>query len=136
MRATMPVGIRTLLCGSCSTAALLSTALVACSDSSSTATDPSHGAAAGVVYGTPGDTAVGLGWSASPDPRVKGYRVYYGSAPRYYFQRKGAGVDVGRATAYHLSNLQASTTYYFAVTAYDEAGHESEYSNEVAKVIR
>ena len=57
-----------------------------------------------------------------------GYMVHYGTASGAYSQ----GVDVGNTTSYPVSNLIDGQTYYFAVTAYNAAGYQSDYSNEVS----
>jgi len=107
----------------------------ACSGGGSDGVEGDQSEATLVVYGAPGDTTATLRWTAASDNRVRGYRVYVGNGSRFYFQPKGAGIDVGPATSYQIQDLRASTTYYFAVTGYDEAGRESAYSREVAKVI-
>lgn len=87
---------------------------------------------------TPPPATVGtasLAWSASPDARVTGYRVYWGTTPGSYQQARGVGLAAGTATSYVVSNLPAGRTYYFAVTAYDASGTESTYSSEAAKSI-
>jgi hypothetical protein len=61
---------------------------------------------------------------------VAGYRLHYGAAPSAYT----ASIDVGSASTYTFSGLAAGT-YYFSVTAYDAAGNESVFSNEVSKTI-
>ncbi len=61
---------------------------------------------------------------------LAGYKVYYGPSSGNYTK----SVDVGNITSYTLNNLSTGT-YYIAVTAYDAAGTESGYSNEVSKVI-
>jgi fibronectin type 3 domain-containing protein len=60
-----------------------------------------------------------------------GFKVYYGTSSRNYTHV----VDVGKATTYKVTGLSPAT-YYFAVTAYDRSGNESDYSNEVSKEIR
>ncbi|MEW6417446.1 MAG: Ser-Thr-rich GPI-anchored membrane family protein [Nitrospirota bacterium] len=62
---------------------------------------------------------------------LAGYNVYYGNTSSNYSQI----IDVGNVTAYTVANLN-NGTYYFAVTAYDTSGNESEYSNEVSKTIQ
>ncbi len=62
---------------------------------------------------------------------VTGYVVDYGTASGTYTQ----GVNVGNITSYTLGNLSDGQTYYFAVAAYNSAGAESEYSNEVSKTM-
>jgi hypothetical protein len=69
---------------------------------------------------------VGLGWTASPDAEVIGYRIYSGPASGHYT----AGVDVGNVTEWRAVKPQGATWY--AVTAYDAGGAESIYSNEVS----
>jgi hypothetical protein len=61
---------------------------------------------------------------------LAGYRVYYGTAPGSY----SSSFTVPAGTTYTVSGL-ASGTYYFAVTAYNSAGIESTYSNEVTKTL-
>lgn len=66
----------------------------------------------------------------SPLTDLAGYKVYYGTSPRTYTVSK----DVGNVTSYTVAGL-SNGVYYFAVTAYDTAKHESLYSNEVSKTI-
>ncbi|MFO1477825.1 MAG: Ig-like domain-containing protein [Verrucomicrobiota bacterium] len=72
--------------------------------------------------------SVTLAWDASSDTNVVGYRVYYGVASRTYTNM----VDVGNTTTATITNLADGTTYYFAATAYNGVGLESDYSNESA----
>jgi hypothetical protein len=60
-----------------------------------------------------------------------GFKVYYGTSSRNYTNVE----DVGTATTYVVAGLSPAT-YYFAVTAYDRSGRESDYSNEVSKEVR
>jgi hypothetical protein len=88
------------------------------------------------VQATPDDGSVTLKWSpATDDTAVTGYYVYSGLASvadgggSYTF----GSVDAGASTTYSMDNLSNGLTYYFAVTAYDAAGNESEfYSQEVS----
>jgi fibronectin type 3 domain-containing protein len=73
-----------------------------------------------------------LQWSASSDSRVVGYRVYWGTASRTYGSSGQANVG---STNYTVGNLPSKQTYYFAVTAYDNAGNESAFSSEASKTI-
>ena len=83
----------------------------------------------------PGDGEVTLTWDpATDDTGVAGYYVYSGLSSvsedggSYTFDSK----DVGDVTTYVFDSLSNGVTYYFAVTAYDAAGNESEnYSLEV-----
>jgi hypothetical protein len=84
---------------------------------------PSHSLAAGTVT---------LIWDPSSGTNViANYKVYYGSASRAYTNV----ISVGTATTLSVSNLVAGTTYYFAATAVDAYGLESDYSTEASTVI-
>lgn len=80
-------------------------------------------------------TSATLGWDTVSDARVAGYRVYYGTGSRDYAQAKGAGLNAGGCTTYVVTGLDRGRTYYFAVTAYDASGNESDFSNEASKTI-
>ncbi len=59
-----------------------------------------------------------------------GYKIYYGSSSSNYTQ----SIDVGISTSAVISGL-SSGSWCFATTAYDDAGNESEYSNEACTTI-
>ncbi|NWG13123.1 MAG: fibronectin type III domain-containing protein [Acidobacteria bacterium] len=73
---------------------------------------------------------VGLAWDPNTETDLAGYKVYYGTASRTY----GPPVTIGLQTTYTVTNLPPGT-YYFAVTAYNTAGLESGFSNEVSANI-
>jgi hypothetical protein len=73
-----------------------------------------------------GETNVSLAWDPSSDSGVIGYNIYYGNASGSYSQK----VAVGNVTATTISGLTVGLTYYFAATAVNAEGLESEYSNE------
>jgi hypothetical protein len=70
---------------------------------------------------------VTVAWDANADPGVTGYEVHYGTAPGNYTSH----VDVGNVTSCVISGLSEGVTYYFAATAYDGSGNESDYSSAV-----
>ncbi len=72
---------------------------------------------------------VTLRWNANNESNVAGYKVYYGTGSRAYAN----SIDAGNRTSYTVSGLLDNRTYYFATTAYNTSGSESEYSNEVAQ---
>ncbi len=76
---------------------------------------------------------VSLAWDPSPST-VSGYKVYYRAGSDNLSKTGEAGtvvVDVGSVLNYSLSNLNDAEDYYFAVTAYDVTGQESDFSNRV-----
>ena len=54
--------------------------------------------------------------------------MWVGSSSRNYTQR----IDEGNVSTGTVIGLVPGTTYYFAVTAYNAAGLDSPYSNEVS----
>jgi len=73
---------------------------------------------------------VTLAWDPNTETDLAGYKLYIGTASRTY----GPPILLGKVTTYTVTNL-APGTYYFAVTAYNTAGLESGFSNEVSAVI-
>lgn len=73
-----------------------------------------------------GGQSVSLSWDPSTDPNVAGYRVYSGTASHDY----SGSLDVGSATGASVPVPLSGVTYYFAVTAYDSLGNQSDFSNE------
>lgn len=67
-----------------------------------------------------------LAWDQNQEPDLAGYKLYIGNAPRYY----QTSINLGRITQYTL-NLADGTIYYFTLTAYNQQGYESAFSNEV-----
>jgi hypothetical protein len=74
---------------------------------------------------------ISLEWAANGEPDLAGYRVYYGTSSDNYT----ASVDVGNNTHCVISNLEQGVTYYFAATAYDSEGNESEFSDEIVYAV-
>lgn len=70
---------------------------------------------------------VTLAWDPNQEADVAGYRVYYGTCSSTYpFM-----VDAGNQASCTITSLESGQTYYFAVTAYDSQGNESDFSSEV-----
>jgi hypothetical protein len=72
--------------------------------------------------------SVTLAWGRSTNQDVVGYNVHYGGAAQTYTNV----VAVGDVTNVTISGLLPGTVYFFAATAVNSAGLESEFSNEVA----
>ena len=73
---------------------------------------------------------VSLAWDPSISEDVVGYKIYYGNFSGSYHSFR----TVTSRTDYTVTGLPDGT-YYFAVTAFDSAGNESGYSNEVSTVV-
>jgi hypothetical protein len=104
------------------TVSLLPVLLIACGSTKARAQD--------LIVGDDHDpnariTHITLQWDRNPEPDIAGYNVYYGRISGEYTR----GKRVTDTTA--VIGVRGSTTYYFAVTAYNTNGIESELSEEV-----
>jgi hypothetical protein len=86
------------------------------------------------VAPTPTPTpSVSLSWDANtatsnPKTNAVGYRVHTGTSSGNYAQT----TDVGKTTAATIAISLSGSTYFFAVAAYNTAGVEGPFSNEVS----
>ena len=69
-----------------------------------------------------------LAWDPNDESNIAGYKTHYGTSSRNY----AYSVHVGLNESVTISGLQLGSTYYFAVTAYDSDGNESNYSTEIS----
>ena len=69
-----------------------------------------------------------VSWDANTESDLSGYRIYQGTSSGSY----NDALDVGDKTSFSINNLVVGTTYFFVVTAYDFAGNESLFSEEVS----
>jgi hypothetical protein len=70
-------------------------------------------------------------WASSPEGDLAGYRLRYGTSPGVYSQ----SIDTGQTEMCLVPGLDAELVYYFAVSAYDFSGNESEPSEEITARI-
>lgn len=86
-----------------------------------------------LTLNAPSSSSATLTWNANKEGDLAGYKVYRATASGAY----GAPIAtlLGNVTTYQAAGLQFGKTYFFVVTAYDIAGNESAYSNEVSKSI-
>lgn len=73
-----------------------------------------------------GDEAVYLYWNPNNESDLAGYRVYRNNAPSGYFRLIA---DV-KEPCYVDRDVENGITYFYAVSAYDNSGNESELSEE------
>jgi fibronectin type 3 domain-containing protein len=86
-----------------------------------------------LALNAPSSSSVTLTWNANKESDLAGYRVYRATSSGTY----GAPIATiqGNTTSYVATGLQLGMTYFFVVTAFDIAGNESPYSNEVSKSV-
>lgn len=76
-------------------------------------------------------------WELSDEQDVVGYRVHVGLRPGIYDMAvdvESFNVDPQAVASTTVSGIDEFVTYYFAITAVDAAGQESQVSNEIALV--
>ena len=86
-----------------------------------------------LVQATSGNT-VTLAWDANSESDLAGYKVYWGRKSRQYDNTPVPTVAPSANPTFTTPALP-NGTWYFAVTAYNTAGQESGYSNEVSTTI-
>ncbi len=76
-------------------------------------------------------TSIILSWTANTESDLAGYNVYQGTSAGIY----GTPVSLGKVITSTISGLTQGSTYYFAVSALDDAANESGYSSTVSATI-
>lgn len=77
--------------------------------------------------------SVTLSWNANTEPDLAGYKIYRATSSGGYGSPI-ATLTTG-TTQYISSGLAKGFTYFFVITAYDQAGNESPYSIETSKSL-
>lgn len=72
-----------------------------------------------------------VSWDPNSELDLAGYKVYWGTASRNYTNV----VDANNENSYTVGGLSEGIEYFFAVTAYDTAFNESDFSQEVSMTI-
>jgi hypothetical protein len=80
------------------------------------------------LVATPGDSQVSLDWNNNTEQDIDGYNVYRSETPGSY----GAPLLFVTDSAYVDNDVVNGTTYYYVVTAVDQALNESDNSNEAS----
>ena len=70
---------------------------------------------------------IGLEWKHSPDTNVVGYRIYYGAFSGNYTN----SIQVEKTNRATVKCERKIGDIYFAATAFNDLGVESDFSNEV-----
>lgn len=74
---------------------------------------------------------VTLAWNLSWEQGIAGYHLHYGTESGEYTHV----VNVGYQFITQIEGLHSGETYYFAITAYDADGLESDFSEEVVHQV-
>src|SRR6185295_467721 len=72
--------------------------------------------------------SVTLAWDRNPEPDIAGYILHSGTNSGHYVN----AANVSNVTTNTVLGLTPGVTYYFAVTAYNTSGLESDFSNEIS----
>jgi len=80
-----------------------------------------------LMFSLSGQAQVTLEWNANPEPDIAGYKIHIGTSSGDYT----TVMDVGNATSHVVTDLAPSTTYYFAVQAYNVNDLDSAISGEL-----
>ena len=75
--------------------------------------------------------SVTLAWNPSASTNVVGYKIYYGLTSGIYNNTN----SVTGSTNVTVTGLLQGATYYFAATAVDSLGDESQFSNETSYLV-
>ena len=75
--------------------------------------------------------SVDLAWDPCVGAGILGYRLYQGGASRVYTNVTATGPVTNNT----VSDLIEGATYFFAVTAYNASGLESEFSKEITYTV-
>ena len=86
-----------------------------------------------LTVNAPTTSSATLTWNPNTDADLAGYKIYRATQSGIYGAAL-ATVPTG-TISYQATGLSANTTYFFVITAYDNAGNESPFSNEVSKSI-
>jgi regulation of enolase protein 1 (concanavalin A-like superfamily) len=73
-------------------------------------------------------SALTFAWNPNPESDILRYRLSYGASPGVYPNT----IDAGTSTSVSVTGLTAGTTYYFVVTAENQANLVSEQSAEIS----
>jgi len=77
------------------------------------------------------EQSVSLAWDANAETNIVGYRLYYGTTS----QSLTNTVDAGTELTATVTGLREGVTYYFAVTARNSDGLESDFSDQVSYLV-
>ena len=72
--------------------------------------------------------SVSLSWKGSTNPKIVSYSMYRSTIHGNSYALLASAVGT---TIFRDQSVQTGTTYYYVLTAVDNTGEESTYSNEI-----
>ncbi len=76
-----------------------------------------------------GEAEITLTWNANSEPDLAGYNIYRATTPGGPYTKVAT---VGIVITYTNTNIEG--TFYYVITAFNQAGNESPYSNEASAI--
>ncbi len=78
--------------------------------------------------------SVTLTWDRNQEPDIAGYKIFYGTTTHNYINSITVNDRANQplTRSYTVTGLQDGVTYYFAIKAFDLAGQQSDFSDEVS----
>ena len=76
------------------------------------------------------ERTINFAWDAGPEADLAGYRIFQSQTPGLYNYADPA-IDVDATQTSASTTITVEGRYYWVARAYDEAGNESEDSNEL-----
>jgi hypothetical protein len=77
------------------------------------------------------NTYLTIEWDPNAEPDLAGYKIYYGYSSGVYVYV----IDVGNSTNHTITSLEPGQMYFFTATAYNIAGYESDYAEEISYTV-
>lgn len=94
------------------------------------------------LEGSSRDGLITLYWDSNIEKDITSYKIYYGKESKNYIE-DGSVITISKSQlldpykpSYTIRGLDKDIVYYFSITAIDEYGNESDFSEEVAVRVK
>ncbi|MBC8186154.1 choice-of-anchor D domain-containing protein [candidate division KSB1 bacterium] len=89
------------------------------------------------LQATPGDQQISLSWATNSEPDLSYYKIYRSQSQNFTPSANDSIAVVFKPnTSYIDNNVINGQTYYYKISAVDQAGNESNFSDEVSATPR
>jgi hypothetical protein len=82
------------------------------------------------------EPGIDLAWQMPGVPGITATRIYYGTEPGQYTERIEIPATPGQDVLYTLTGIEPGAIIHIAVTAVDDRGHESAFSDAIAATMQ